>query len=378
VALTADPEDAALAQTLGWSGGLPGFDVTIVPTDSSAGARTARTSSSGVADFGTIPPGSYFLDTQRWLTAGEAGTLPAALGIDGWATRQRITAASGGGTLGVTVPTSRRRSLVISEWSFNPDWSLALGDYLLGGFLELYNNSDSTMYLDGLIIGEGFSLTNDYPNFPCSGDNLVALDPAGLWARWWQAFPGRGHDYPLLAGRTTIIATDAIDHRPIYPGTLDLSHADFEFVASDDVDNPAVPNMVDAGVQAMVYHGILFEDLSAVPFLALPVDTAAIPRQFAPGATKPWGRIPADRLLDVVMIVSNYAASPYPECAQLILPKFDRAPSRVRGTVTSVETRYSVQRRVGFTLPGGRKVLQHTRSGFADFVRAIRSPGSLP
>jgi hypothetical protein len=43
-----------------------------------------------------------------------------------------------------------------------------------------------------------------------------------------------------------------------------------------------------------------------------------------------------------------------------------------------VYNRISVQRRVLYVLPDGRKVLQDTDTSMEDFMKAVRSPGWIP
>jgi hypothetical protein len=381
IALSADAEDVASAQTLGWSAGIPNAQVTLTPVAGGT-AFSATSTAAGIADFGTVTSGSYYVDASRWLSTTEAAALPAALGVDGWAIRKGISVSVGGGVQGISVPTSRRRSLVISEWAFNAGWDpIAGNDYQQGGYLKLYNNADTTIYLDGIVIGEGFGLSYNYSTFPCTLYTQIALDPAGLWNRFAEAFPGTGQEHPLLPGHTVVIATDAIDHRPFFANSLDLSHVDYEFVGAADVDNPSVPNMVQTGTLPSSFSGILFEGLTAVPFLSLPASVAGLPHMTNPSGSGVWARFPASKILDVVAIAPNYGAHPFPECPLIIQPNFDREPSRVRrddNNSTNEEYQYGVQRKLTPLLSGGRKILQHTRSGYSDFIRAPRAPTAVP
>jgi hypothetical protein len=83
-------------------------------------------------------------------------------------------------------------------------------------------------------------------------------------------------------------------------------------------------------------------------------------------------------VLDAVWIGSNYAEPSYPECPRLVHRVFDRAASRARGTDEAAEYQFSVSRRPAPIGLGPRLVLQHTRTGFADFVRTSRTPGVVP
>ena len=320
------------------------------------------------------------IDAIRWLTDAQRAALPAGDDVDGFATRAPYQARGQGGSASLMVPASRRRSLVISEWAFNTLSQTGLGAYFFGGFLELFNNADTTVYLDGLLVGEGFFIANDYPNSPCALYTQYTDDPLGVWGRFMEQFPGSGREHPLAPGQTVVIATDAIDHRPLFPGGIDLSHADFEMTGPADVDNPAVPNMVDVGLYSHTDgHGLYWVGDGRVVIVALPVDVPTLYREAfpPPNASATYARIPKERLLDVLWIRPNYPGAAYPECPRLVNSAFDRAGADMRGTDEFTEGEWSLSRRMLASPIAGRTVLQHTRSGRADFVRTRRTPGLI-
>ena len=112
------------------------------------------------------------------------------------------------------------------------------GLYFHDKYVEVYNQTDSVLYLDGIMIG-------DVAGNPSNGVNYRD-DPDYLHvARLWK-FPGSGKEYPIQPGQSVVCAEDAIDHRISAPESVDLSGANFEFYKDDvpDIDNPNVPNMV--------------------------------------------------------------------------------------------------------------------------------------
>lgn len=376
----ADSEDLATARALGWEAGIPEVQVRLAPAESTAGAPLAfEGSTTGTLALGELAAGRYVVDAVRWLTATERARLPAGDDALGFVTRLRLTASTTTGDVPVAMPASRRRGIVISEWAFN--WAAFPGveTYRFGGFLELYNNSDTTIYLDGLIIARGIVYEYDYPNFPCRLEAAFTNDPQGIWAREVQQFPGRGRDYPVAPGGTVVIAVDAIDHSKIINLGLDLSHADFEFWGGPgDVDNPAVPNMLDTlalGGNALG-HGPVFQSIGSVAVLARPYNLATVARRRDLNGTE-YARIDAPLILDVVTLWPNYVGT-YPRCPQLVNARFDRASFDGRGYGATAEYAYSISRR---RIPGGHSpqpVLQHSRNSDADFVRTLRSPGIIP
>ncbi len=370
-------DDAAVAAALGWSSGIPTAEVTLTPTDSSAPTRTMTSTAAGEANFGAIPAKDYIVEIRRWLNATELTRVPVGEGVDGWAAREKLTVASGASSQTLSVPASRRRSLVISEWAFNFQIVPGIGSYDFGGFLELYNNADTTVYLDGVVLAEGYNLGNDYPNFTCVSHSDFNDDPLGVWTRIFARFPGTGREHPVLPGHTVVVATDAIDHSQVIPGGLDLSHAEYEFFGYVDVDNPAAINVEDIGIVKRE-HGLNFFGLDQVVVMSLPLDVPSLVRHPTTSGESEYARIPKDRVLDVMWARSNYTGNAYPECPRVVNAAFDRAGSRARGTDENLEGEFSLSRKVATTLPGGVKVLQHTRTGFADFIRTQKTPGVVP
>lgn len=126
--------------------------------------------------------------------------------------------------------------LIISEiYASGPKGS---GLYFHDKYVEIYNQSDSVIYLDNVLIAIPYQNNN-------TGQNYITDDKFIHSHTIWY-FPGEGRDTPILPGQFIVCAEDAIDHRINAPGSVDLSKVDFEFYKDDapDLDNTAVPNMV--------------------------------------------------------------------------------------------------------------------------------------
>jgi hypothetical protein len=100
-------------------------------------------------------------------------------------------------------------------------------------FVELYNASKETKYLDGLIVCRGRQ--SIHPDME-TNDFVQAI--------YVFQFPGTsliGRDYPIQPGEFITIAGDALDHSQLISKALDLSHAKWEFYnpQAGEVDNPA-------------------------------------------------------------------------------------------------------------------------------------------
>jgi len=109
------------------------------------------------------------------------------------------------------------------------------GLYYSDQFVELYNASDQTQYLDSLIICRA-AQTPDYIGRYCE-------------VYYAYQFPGNGKDHPIEPGEFVVIAQDAIDHVKLggASGSIDLSNADWECYNQfgNDLDNPNVPNLLN-------------------------------------------------------------------------------------------------------------------------------------
>jgi len=104
--------------------------------------------------------------------------------------------------------------------------------YWYDQFIELYNSSEDTVYLDGMVVCRmGKFLESVTYIFQFPGEPLI------------------GRKYPVPPNSFVVLAQDAINHRDVvFNGlvSVDLSHADWEFRNSIDYgdrDNPDVPNI---------------------------------------------------------------------------------------------------------------------------------------
>lgn len=379
----ATAEDQDVATRLGWTAGIPGADVTLTPVGGGA-SRTLTTSSAGTVSISSLAVGKYRISVRRLLSAAEIATLKEASGAGAFVGESELEVTEASRSATVRVPASFRTSLVISEWAFQHKWIPGVGSYRFGGFLELYNNSDTTIHLDGILIADAHKKITHQPTAGTGAANCDLYkpyqnDPDGIWAEWMAAFPGSGRDYPLPPGRTVVVATDAIDHRAFFPDLLDLRGADFEFIGSSDVDNPAVPNMIERGVREYFYgHGLAFSNpLAAVTPIVLPTPSASMVRAKLPPNATEFVRLPRERLLDVFTSISDYMAKQQPPigvCPELIHPSMDRQYGVFMLDEPDAHL-VSFSRKVLRTLPNGRHILQSTRNSANDFHRTPRSPG---
>ncbi|MEP6999330.1 MAG: DUF4876 domain-containing protein [bacterium] len=380
-------ELAPAAQALGWSAAaVPGAIVVAEYASADTGqpsVNTATTDASGVSRFSDLRAGRYTVRVSRPFVPAEQARAGAVLGdVDGLAGVATIALGStGADTVDVVLRGTGGSALIFSEiYASEP----LLGDggvYYYGGYLEVYNNADTTVQLAGKIWFDAWPGYIEGTNYGCTTFAATQNDPAGLWADYVYRFPPTAR--PLQPGETTVIATDAIDHRQIKtaPGFFDLSHAEFEFAGTKDADNPLAQNLLDVGPYPFVAdgHGWRSRGGRTVIGLAAALDLTLLPTHtyaFLP-SNATLIRIPREALLDVVQwkpMDATYT-SPYVDCASSVQPEMDAAEAR---SIINFTDTLSMHRRVSRTLPTGRLVLQRSRNSAADWYAAPGTPGTMP
>ncbi len=374
VELQLEVDEPELGMALGWSSGaVPHAEVRVVRTDGEVPWQEGfHSDEEGRVTVGEVAPGRYLVSVRRVLDSEERALAP---GVVGFVSEHGIQV--GAEPLPpLLIPASRPGALVFSEVKQLADGlATGVGGYNDGSYFEIYNNSDTTIYLDGKVMGQGFPDVYDFaPVRPCAAQASMRLDPQGIWTYQFERFPGSGRDYPLPPGAVAVVATDAIDHRPFAPTAPDLRGADFESIGTADVDNPAVPNMIREGVVELPRG---YSQLAGVVFLADVVDVEALPvRQDVAGRS--FQSVPADRILDVTSYLLDYEENPYPVCPQVVAPRFDRRwfpmPLPDDGTGYSNQSHHRIPL---LTLPDGRTVLQDTNDSRTDFRVGDYSPGTV-
>jgi hypothetical protein len=360
---------------------IVGLSVTLVREGSADAPRTAQTDAQGNVKFESLLQGRYTMAISRQLTAAERARLSAA--------DQEVSlfAGSAAANLGpgqhqqhdIDLVAGRRGSLVISE-VFNHNTTPVYG---MGDHLEVYNNSDTTVYLDGLYLlltgVGGYHDGNELK--PCSDPVSMMLrnDASRFWTHQIWMFPGTGRQYDVPPGEGRVVAMDAIDHftasgnNPMYS---DLSGAHFEqFMSDADTDNPGSVNMLRVRITGTGIFGRGFPlNNNRTIAIALPapiVDSATHTSQSpVPGEglrSTTYVAIPAANVLDAFsygtdpLHLEAFPHLPRP-CNPWISPVFDRAhfvPHMTERTGT-------IRRRTMGTMSNGRDIVQRTRNSSRD------------
>lgn len=133
----------------------------------------------------------------------------------------------------VKVAATKASALVFKEIHYNASKTHKDRTYLKDTYFEVYNNSDQTVYADGLCLGDALSDTK-FDFSASEGLTGNAKDYVFIGTYVWQ-IPGSGTEYPIAPGESIVLAAWAKDHTADAK-TLDLSTAEFETVCQKYLD----------------------------------------------------------------------------------------------------------------------------------------------
>jgi hypothetical protein len=348
--------------------------------------------------FDNLLEGRYSLTVERELSAAERDRLPAS--------DRDATVFAGGASVIVSPPqaatgaiplvASRRGSLVISEQYGYTGTPLL---YNWGMYMEFYNNSDTTVYMDGMVLAQPSSrLRGNWA--PCSDPvySRYLGDTTRIWVEIGIRFPGDGRSFPILPGEARVYAQDAVDHRSASgsPFYIDLSFAHFEHVGNDsDTDNPLAANVSPLFATGFGTGGRGLRTRGHEPWVLFRagadqhVTEASLERvsPSPPGSVGSnrftmWG-LRREDVLDVFSLAGSPGYNSYlagttlgyrPPCEPYMAHVFDRAPAEVSDYRTPVAAR---RRTIGRT-PDGRAILMRTRTSARDIEATTRLRERFP
>jgi len=226
-------------------GGYDGYQVTL--TNIATGrSQSDSTNAEGVTSI-RVEEGVYKIEVSGVKTlettvnvGSSQQTITQKVQISGLLEKALVI----GETFEATIPlfvSLQSNGFVIKEIYYTGSTTPKSGSYYQDQYIEIYNNSDSVLYADGLTIVESTHLSSkDVPEFVDYPNDLIA----GVL----YTVPGDGTTYPVQPGKSIVIASLGINHTAVNANSpADLSKADFEwFDNGTDVDVPEVTNMIRA------------------------------------------------------------------------------------------------------------------------------------
>ncbi len=269
--------------------------------------------------------------------------------------------------------------LVISEVYFAGSLTPQGTNYNGDVYWEIYNNSDEVIYLDGLCFGQHASHSINPSQWIDQSGNILPRIPItfGTWMH-----PGTGQDYPIQPRTAIVVAIDAINHTQYNPNThVDLSNADFETVVNhpSDVDNPAVPNMIEIYTTSPAMNNYTL-DVNGKSYLIWRLPTGLNYQSFVADANNFMRNPTTNSGFLMLMVHQDWVI----DAVEVVRPEEDRRnkqlPSVVdAGFVWNPNGRgHSVRRKVEKIIDG-KVFLKKTNNSSQDWIGgAVPTPGEVP
>lgn len=379
--------------------------VTIVNTET-ANKYTVESDENGVALFKQILPGSYSITATKVIQSAEFtetfGYTPTEAEINFNGAESSVIVNATAVASNIEMKTSKVGDFVIKQIYYGGS-DTKKGAVFRDQFIEIYNNSNTVQYADGLYMAQltGSTTTTVYTytlangQFDWSKSEGMTIGSAAntdyVYGINIIKIPGNGTQYPVQPGASIVIAQNAINHKANYVDnsgkavsivspelTVDLSTADFEAFLGTysgstyqyDIQNPAVPDVTIA------YWGNSNNDLildslgrqAYTIFKMTDAEFAALKKYKNPkGDASLSLQIPVAILIDGVDTTRDLGT--------LLVPK--KLPSQIDGGNTYIPSgaysSKSVIRKTKTTI-AGRIVLQDTNNSSNDFVEITANP----
>ncbi len=315
---------------------------------------------SGTITLDDVIPGIYTINVSS-----EVATADFTYNFNGNVTNTQLLADNQ--KVNVDVAASKSGNILLKELYYCGSKTPSGGSYFRDQYYEVYNNSNSVQYLDGLCIGNinPNVATASLPSYP--GDNP---DDYLYFITVWQipgvpqSLAGSTQNYPLQPGESAIIAQMADNHQRegLNPNSpVNLLSAEFEaYVRSTAIikDNPAI-NMKMAFWPSPAYQWLVtvFGGAYAIFYPDHEID----PNEYTSpiNSTQKLCKISIDCVVDAVELVNDESKM-----------KLKRMPAVLDAGATTVGATYcgkSVTRKIKSTLKDGRIIYQDTNNSTEDF-----------
>jgi hypothetical protein len=266
-----------------------------------------------------------------------------------------------GASYTITVQVATSGTLVFKEIYYAGSRTPSNVTYFRDQFYELYNNSESVIYADGLCIGTLLPLqaTANLPTW-----DIADADKYVFFGAIWQ-LPGTGTSYPVNPGESIIISQWATNHKveTLNPSSpVDLSSSEFEaYIPTSAIltDEPAfnmewVFNSSNVTPQWLT---TVFGPAFAIFYPDETIDFSIFTTQV--GSTAKGKEIPVSFILDAVETVNDETRI-----------QLKRIPTVLDAGAITVGATYntkSVSRKIKETKADGRIIYQDINNTTSDF-----------
>ncbi len=325
------------------------------------------TDAQGFANITNLIPDEYNITTSWEITGAEYKTMinnpepvedKAKVLITAVLNKQQIYSAK---DISLVLEKIVLKSLLISKVYFTGTKDNANKNYTTDAYIEIFNTSEETSYIDGKYIGLTESMST--PAYPAK-DN-----PDFIYARQICKFPGTGKDYPIEPGKSIVIAAKgARDHRTSASTSVDLSFADFEVKDTDGSGNPDVKALpLVSNSTTVKFLNLLTGGGNGVFLFETSEDIMTWPEVYAPGKTsgERFRKIPTTSVLDgVECLKNNVGTGPDVNLKRL---QFIIDAGYTFVNTTSGYTHESLERKVVSTINGVVKI-KDSNNSTEDFV----------
>lgn len=380
-------------------------EVTIVNSET-GNKYTTKSDENGTAQFNQILPGNYSVSATKVMESAEFtetfGYTPTEAEINFNGSESNIIVNTETAPVSLVMKTSKVGDFVIKQIYYGGS-DTKKGATFRDQFIEIYNNSNTVQYADGLYMAQltgsttttvaAYSLANGQFDWSKSEGMTIGntANTDFVYGINIIKIPGNGTQYPVQPGKSIVIAQNAINHKSNYVDnngksvsilnpelTVDLSTADFESFLGTysgdlyqyDIQNPAVPDVEIAywgnGNNDMILDSngrqayIIFK-MNAGEFAAL--KTYKNPK----GDKNSFLQIPNSIIIDGVDTTKDLGSG--------LVPK--KLQSQIDGGNTYLPsgayTSKSVIRKTKTTI-AGRIILQDTNNATNDFVEITANP----
>ncbi|MCD2422057.1 DUF4876 domain-containing protein [Niabella pedocola] len=274
--------------------GFPLSNISVTLKNTSTNSSLSQsTDNSGIAIFNSVTPGVYNIEATFKITKADyenkTGVVINHDEVVFNAVLNNVTLNSTtSNTLELPLSTGKIGDWVIKQIYY--EGSGTNGAAFRDQFIEIYNNSNDTLFADSLYFGQlagtgstaasidlakGYYISDQgnilYKQFDWSKSlNMPAtIGPSAnnnfVYIKSLYRIPGNGSDVPVAPGKSIVIAASAQNHQAAYVGadgkeisakdpslTLDLSKANFEVYLRDLITNPYPSDVDNANIKNVV------------------------------------------------------------------------------------------------------------------------------